>query len=329
MKANILVRRAVLSAMCVALAGCATATQNESVGTALGAVIGGVIGNRMGGKQGTVVGAALGAALGNQIGKHLDVKDRQKLAEARQKAVEQQSVQSFYASSANANIVVTPSASYYQPSPKQFALASDVHRVEVVETSGDVSVAMLDIPVYSSADFSASPKLTIPRGARISKIAVVRADPNWVLVGDRDFAIGYVPAIYFDPEVAAKLSSATNAERVAAEKPPGKAQAKASSTRPTTSAPANAPSSKTDALLSANSSYVPPPAHMRQIPVSQDDLRKVVDTGNRSAQTKSGGVSFIAPVVECKDLTSVLLTNNQETGREVTKSCRKPGAGWM
>lgn len=307
-------------ALMVSLGGCAT--QNQSAGTAGGALLGAVLGQAIGGKNGAILGAALGAAVGNSIGKQFDEKDRLQLSQARQRALDQQSPQSFYAASARANVVVTPGPVFYEPARTQIALASDLQRLDVIQSSGESSAALLDIPVYRNPDFSNAPKLTVPRGASITQVATLKSDPKWVLVGDKDFAIGYVPAIYFDREIASKLATATNLER---------------STLPITDAyprPANrTPAAgnrtiKTEQLLAANESYLPPADHMRQPAVSPADFKRAIDAGNRNAQAKTNAVSFIAPVIECKELTSVLLTNDKETSREASKACRKPGAGW-
>ena len=312
-------------ALVASLSGCAT--QNQSTGTAVGAVLGAAIGHAIGGKNGALLGAGLGAAMGNSIGKQLDEKDRQQLAQARQRALDQQTPQNFYAASARANVVVTPGPVFYEPSRTQIALASDLQSLDVVQSDGESSIALLDFPVYRNPDFSSAPKLTLPRGANVTQVATLKSDPKWVLVGEKDFAIGYVPAIYFNREIAAKLATATNLERnnpSVADAVPRPVNRQAVGAVPA----AASRSIKTEQLLSANESYVPPAEHMRQPAVTQADFKRAVDAGNRNAQAKSSAVSFIAPAVECKELTSVLLTNDKVTSREASKACRKPGAGW-
>jgi osmotically inducible lipoprotein OsmB len=293
----------------------ACATQNQTGGTVGGAVIGGLLGHAIGGKRGAVIGAAFGAAIGNEVGKRLDESDRVKLAEAQRNALAQQRQQTFYAPSARSNVVVTPGATYYEPSPRQLALASDINRLELIESGSETTTALLDMPIYRNANFLAPPKMTVPRGARITRLAFVKADPKWVLVGERSFGLGYVPAMYLDREIAEKLATATNVARAASPVTPRQRTAK------------DLVPSKTEQLLSSDANYLPPPDHTRRSAVSQEEFKRAVDDGNRNAQTKTA-VSFVAPAVECKDLTAVLLTNEKETGREVNKVCRAPGQGW-
>ena len=320
----------------LSLAACAT--QNQTVGTVGGAVVGAVIGNAIGGDRGAIIGAALGAAVGNQIGKHLDARDKQRLADARMKALAEDRQQRFYADSAKSNVVVTPTKSFYEPSRRTLALASDLRRVEVVETEPESVIAVVNIPIYRDVNFDTPPKLNIPKGSAITKLAQVQQDPRWVLVGGKDFGLGYVPAFFFDPEVATKLAGATASSGAAptattptrtegkALPTPGNRVPDASIRSP---APRQAPArTKTDELLAADKVYTPPASHLRQPPVSPENYARALDTGNKAAAIKSVNVQYVKPAVECKELTSILLSNDKETDKEVTKSCRRSGGPW-
>lgn len=328
-----------LIATAVAFFLVACATQNETAGTVGGAVVGGVIGKVVGGDRGAIVGAALGAALGNQFGKHLDAQDKQRLVEARMKALEVDRQQRFYAESAKSFVVVTPSRTFYEPSRRTLALANDLRQVDIVEIDPESVAASLDIPIYRDINFNSAPKLNVPKGSVITRLAQVRNDPRWVLVGDRDFGLGYAPAYYFDKQVVAKLANATastggndavagspRAERRTQPVPSNKPAEAAVRPRVATTAPVT---TKTDELLASDKGYLPPASHLRQPAVSPQEYARTLNTGNRAAAAKSVNVQYVKPAVECKELTSVLLSNDKETDKEVTKSCRKPGGAWM
>jgi hypothetical protein len=329
MRASVLRKSGLILCATGFLIGCATT--NEAVGTGVGVLVGAMVGKAIGGDRGAVVGAAIGGAVGYDLGRRLDARDRQKLAETRQRALAQSSQQSFYAQSAKSYVVVTPGPATYVPSNRQIALAQDVRRVEIIESVEAPGAAMADIPVYREPGFSAAPKLIVPKAAMVARIAYVKADSNWVLIGERDFGVGYVPAIYFDPEIAPRLASATNrsadASPVPAVRPEaaGRPAAKklAPGTQPTLP---QSPPSRTDELLTSKSTYLPPADHLRQRPMPVAEYRQVVDTGHRASRERPGDVTVVKPVVECKELTAVLLTDNRETGREVTKACRRGGA---
>lgn len=87
---------AIVGAVALSLAGCASAGPREAGGTVMGAgagaIAGGLIGGAVGGTGGTVVGALTGAALGgvvgNAIGRDLDEQDRQAAYDAQAAAWE-------------------------------------------------------------------------------------------------------------------------------------------------------------------------------------------------------------------------------------------------
>ena len=65
----------------IALTGCQSAGEKESVGTVMGAIAGGVVGAQFGHGAGSVIGGAVGALvgglIGNQIGASMDQSDRE------------------------------------------------------------------------------------------------------------------------------------------------------------------------------------------------------------------------------------------------------------
>ena len=81
---------ALVSILCVAVAGCESAGKKTAVGAgigvAAGAAVGAIIGNQSGNsKQGALIGAALGGAMGGVIGNRMDrqAKELEKVAETK------------------------------------------------------------------------------------------------------------------------------------------------------------------------------------------------------------------------------------------------------
>ena len=62
--------------------------------------------------------------------------------------------------------------------------------------------------------------------------------------------------------------------------------------------------------------------------MSLENYGWALDDRNRASATKSVNVEYVKPTVEYKELTSILLSNDKETDKEVTKACRKPGGPW-
>jgi osmotically inducible lipoprotein OsmB len=60
---------ALTAASLIAMTGCATMSDRETVGTVGGAVAGGLVGSAIGGTGATVLGAGAGAYIGNKAAK--------------------------------------------------------------------------------------------------------------------------------------------------------------------------------------------------------------------------------------------------------------------
>jgi hypothetical protein len=312
--------RAAAAASVLVVAACAS--QNQTVGTVGGGVLGAIIGKALGGDRGAVIGGALGAAIGYQIGKRMDAQDRQRLAEARLKALEESREQKFHAASVKTDVVVTPTPSFYEPSARTLALASDLQRFDLVEAVPQTVVGMSFITLFKRASFDGEPKLVIPKGATLTRIADVRSDARWVLVGDRNFGLGYAPAHLLDKEIVARIAGANAAGGPAA------AVAETASTR---RAPAPTPAApparnRTDGLMAADRTYMPPESHLQRQAVTPAAYDRMLDAGNRASATGSASVQYVKPSVECKELTSILLSDERES--EKTKACRRAGGAW-
>lgn len=80
---------AAILALAALLSGCQTTGTNEQLGAIIGGAAGGIIGNQASGKNKalwTAVGVGAGAFIGSRIGRHLDEQDKQRMAEAAQRA---------------------------------------------------------------------------------------------------------------------------------------------------------------------------------------------------------------------------------------------------
>ena len=81
-----------IAALGTAVSGCATMSENETVGTILGGVAGAVVGNKFGDGSGraaaTAIGAVIGATAGRNIGQTLDATSRQRAGAATEHALE-------------------------------------------------------------------------------------------------------------------------------------------------------------------------------------------------------------------------------------------------
>jgi surface antigen len=82
----------IVTALTLALAGCAAHGEHEDTGLAVGAIAGGLIGSTIGHGRGnvaaTVVGAVVGGIVGSQIGRDMDRHDRELAEEAEYEALE-------------------------------------------------------------------------------------------------------------------------------------------------------------------------------------------------------------------------------------------------
>ncbi len=78
------IARAVVLALSLNLAGCASQGRQEQSGMVIGGLLGGVLGAQMGGGDGrtaaTIIGAMAGMAIGGAVGHSMDAQDRLKTA---------------------------------------------------------------------------------------------------------------------------------------------------------------------------------------------------------------------------------------------------------
>lgn len=321
----------------LAIAGCATKSET---GVLVGGVLGAAVGNAIGGKNGALVGAGLGALIGGGIGANMDAADKAKLAQAKLAAANSSTRQEFYSQSAKSTVVVEASQVTLVPKTK-IVLASDVSERGFAEVGETTVAAYVDTPVYAAPSFEANPKLVIPAGAKITTIAAIRGSPDWVLVGSGSFGIGYVhkrmliAQVQTDVESVLQPKIASQISKSAPSKPVSPALVKSSVSttqlkNPETVALAsqNNAGNPTASLLSSGASYLPPKSHLQSVASNAGDYAKSLETGRDKAKviTTSGRQTAelrLATVsAECKDITSTLLSNSKETGREKTTACR-------
>ena len=118
----------------------------------------------------------------------------------------------------------------------------------------------------------------------------------------------------------------------AVKSPPSKAAdtAVVTAAAPATSNVANT----TESLLVPGVSYLPPKSHLQSTASNAADYTKSLDVGREKAKavTVSGKstaeLRLVAVSVECKDLTSMLLSNSREMAREKTTACKGQDGTW-
>lgn len=289
----------VISTALVSLAGCTT------IGTVLGAGVGGAAGKRAGGNSGAVVGAVVGGLIGNQIGRQLDAYDQRRLEEARRAAMVSNQPQRFYADSVKSEVVVQ-SKTYSKPGGS-LVLANDLEVAPLSIVQPSEIAAGTDIPVYRSPSTSAPPKMVISQGAQVTSIAVVDGT-QWVLVGRGDYGIGYVPAGYLSGQGAALPGSAGGVARAEPVRPPpAHSRATPARARPTT-----------EELLTQQG---PASAGGKEVPIAKTSSiqyqRSATEGEVKAAALKSGqrkdpDLKLTPAGIQCKDLTTWLLSGNSK-----------------
>lgn len=352
--------RAVAAALCLTLTACATQGQT---GALVGAVLGAAVGKAVGGRDGALAGAAIGALIGGGIGANMDAADKRRLALARASAAESASRQTFYAASAKATVVIEPSPVAYQPKGAKIALAPDLVDRPLIEQTPVTTTAYVNTPIYAAPTFDASPKMVIPAGEPVTTVAQIRGEDDWVVVGTAGYGLGYAHKKMLQPEVSADVANATRAPEI--EKPSetpivaatndkptakvgdGKKPAVAAKPQPKVpnkvtapiapvapAAPVAAATPTTDSLLSPSASYLPPKSHLQAAPADAASYTKSLERGKDQGKAaiasgrSAGEVRVVSTAVECRDLTSILLSNNKELSREKTTACKKSDGSW-
>jgi surface antigen len=305
------------------LLGCAT--QGET-GTAVGALIGAVVGKAVGGDRGMILGAAIGGGIGYNIGKNMDEADRKKLAETRAMAAQANAKQSFYSSSAKANVVVEPSQSYASPKKQQLVFDKDVQVVPITVMVASADNAYVDTPIYSSPDYSRSPKLLVMKGSQIRRIAIVDGT-DWYAVGQDDYGLGYVHKDYFDQKIVAATDAAV---RKISKKPTVSKATVAKSTKVEPNSTGSGSS-----MLDSTAVNLPPTEHFSTAKTTASDFAATSSAGASKAEAiKQGNKAYLTQTklvgasAQCRDLVTTLLQDNKAVGTEKSTSCSTT-KGWI
>jgi surface antigen len=338
-------KRALVVCICIGLSACATKTDT---GGLAGGAIGAVVGSAIGGKKGALVGAVLGAAVGYSIGSKMDADDKRKLAAARAEAARSASSQSFYSPSTKAMVEVAPSAIIYKPAAT-IALAPDLVDRTLIDTPLSTQIAPINIPIYSTPSFDTMPKLVLAAGSSVTTIAQVQGLDDWVVVGSAGYGLGYVNKKMLDEKAKEDAAKAYPSQSVSAPetkvavgststgKPPPKPLVKApavSKPPAKNSALPTAGAASTSALLDGDAKYLPPQAHLKTAPNSAAAYQAGIQRGDEQSKRaiasgkSNGDVRLVSTNTECRDLTTVLLSDNKEIGREKTTACRKSDGAW-
>lgn len=276
-------RTAVAWGACAALlAGCAQGNK-QATGTVLGAGMGAIVGSEIAGSKGAKVGALLGALVGSQIGALLDEQDRKQMLELEQVAASTNQRGAFVTK--NGGRVSVEAGRSVVEDRRPFAFAAGVSPRRVVVGDTRTVEAYVNTPLYATPSEGQPPRLTISQGVPLTVVAAVQNLPNWVVVGDGNVGMGYLPTRYLQPDVA-------------------QAQAQAQAPRPVPSRPApgpgagrqqtrgsNAPSSPS----SPSSPSAPPVVVASQAPATRAGSGPVVVASQTKAPSKASTPASNAP----------------------------------
>ena len=334
------------------LFGCADMNK-EQVGTALGALAGAFVGNKMGGDRGMAIGMALGGMIGNRIGAQMDEQDRQKLAVLERHALDTGNSGSFVTNKTKANITVDVSPARLDRQ-QRFVLSSSIKPQALVAIDPYTVQAYVDTPVYTVTDESSPPKMVVQHDVPVQVSANV-VGGNWVVIGESNVGIGYVPLRYLRPEIVAELRVKERSQTAAAA--PAKAASKTGSTKvaaKTSKIPATpVASAKTSAGVTPSSTSGSSPSPLLTSTlvrtgniIGKDQyLTEVASisvaakvsasapTGNAAGSTT---VSTLQPTIqvvqastECKVVSRKVDAGPSNQFVEQVKYCKEPPKGWQ
>lgn len=204
----------------VFLTGCATDGSGwgtkQSIGTAVGAVAGVLLGSQIGGGSGRTVamiaGALAGGALGNWIGSSLDAKDQEALAASTQRVLTTGEAQSWKSDHSGAEAVIRPVSSTTRTQEATLKRSSSVAQIKSLVALNETWQAK------SSANLRAAPNTTAAKVGGLASgqtfTALGRTEGNWIAVGRKGVAIGYVYGPLVQPAVVAKADQAVDLDTI-------------------------------------------------------------------------------------------------------------------
>lgn len=311
------------------LVGCAN-MKKEEIGTLAGTLGGAAIGSKIDGTRGAIIGAILAGIIGNRIGSYLDEQDRVKLAELELKSLDTNKEESFVTSKSNAKVTVTPQDTQLEPK-KQFVLSSSLQEHPLVDISSSSINAYVDTPIYSDIDEKSKPKMIIQKGVSFSIPAEVQGK-NWVVVGDNDVGIGYVPKRYLKPDVV---------EDLAKQNPKNSKLAKSTSTIKTKKTTTSTKKIATETVAKVEKNSVDNVQVSTIKTTNSQDYQKEVATLNEKSKaanyqavaknsTHSDELRVVQIARECKVITRKVDTgSSSDSFSENVKYCKEPPKGWQ
>lgn len=325
------------------LTACVTPSK-EQIGTMAGGVLGAAVGAKVDGRRGAVIGGLIGAAIGNRIGAHLDENDRKRLAELERQALQTGSGGTFVTNKSKATVTVAVNEPTLEK-PRDYGLAGDVQPEPLVLIEPIAIRAYVDTPVYSRTTERDAPTRVIAKGVPIQVSAKVAKD-DWMVVGNENVGLGYVPRRYLEANVLSDASTPVPPAAGTPDRPDVR-------TQPTRRAPAPTVAGKAPSPTPTVASKGPASASSPK-PMSKEEYEREMDRlyadykprssegagSNRggSSTTTAGGPGKAAPKVvvaqassECKVITRQVTppSGGGEPFSETVKYCNEPPKGWQ
>jgi len=212
---------ALFLASTVAISGCNTMSQQsslfskENIGTALGASVGVLIGSQIGDGDGRrlamLAGALAGGLLGKHIGASLDEQDRLALAQETQNTLlsaKDGEAQQWRSSHSSASATITPVSTQTKTQSAGLKRTSRLVNVD--------SLALINAPyeVTKGVNIRRGPSTSYERtgslAAGTSFTALGRTDNDWIAVGRKGVAVGYIYAPLTRPVTLNEESTGTD-----------------------------------------------------------------------------------------------------------------------
>jgi len=208
-------------ASAVTLSGCNTLSQQDSllskenIGTVLGTGVGLLVGSQIGDGNGRrlamLAGALAGGMLGKHIGAGLDERDRLALAQETQQALltaQDGEAQQWRSSHSGASATITPVSTQTQTQSAGLRRTAKVINVD--------KLALINAPyeVTKGVNIRRGPSTSYERigslAAGTSFTALGRTDNDWIAVGRKGVAVGYIYAPLTRPVTLTEQDTATD-----------------------------------------------------------------------------------------------------------------------
>lgn len=212
----------ILLGSAMTLAGCAGMQDNpmfskENLGTVIGVGAGALLGSQVGGGDGRklaiLAGALAGGYLGKTIGARLDERDRQALALQTQNALNAtQDGQTLHWQSehSGATARITPVATETRTQQASMKRTAKVEQVKNLTLLNQAYQANAGVNIRSAPSTSGERIGSLAKGTSFT--ALGRTDNDWIAVGRKGVAVGYIHAPLVSPvqATAAKVDTATD-----------------------------------------------------------------------------------------------------------------------